>query len=82
MELGGISGNNYTGFGGKVLESLAMSEEDETVYAYDVTGKVHVARVNKGLSSGAKIAYACIAAAIPLAIAAVGIIVKIKRRYL
>ena len=82
MELGGISGNNYTGFGGKVLLDSSMGAEDATVYAYDATGKVYIARVNKGLSNGAKITYACIAAAIPLAIAVVGVVIKIKRKYL
>lgn len=82
MELGGISNNNYTGFGGKVIADTSISAEDTTVYAYDATGKVFVSRVNQGLSDTAKIVYTCIAAAIPLAIAVVGVVIKIKRKYL
>ena len=82
MSLGGVSANNYTGFGGKPLIDLQMDEDSRDVYKYYENGKTEVVRTVYGLSTGMKVFYTVLVCIVPLAIATVGIIVCIKRKYL
>ncbi len=81
MSLGGVSANNYTGFGGKPLVQVSMTEENRDVYRHLEDGKTELIRTVYGLHSNMKIVYTVIIAVIPLACAAVGIVVCIKRKY-
>lgn len=80
--LGGLSLNNYTGFGGKPLVSEVIGESEKEVFSYDETGKAHTVKINYGLSTAMKVVYTCIVAVIPLSVAVVGIVVCLKRKFL
>jgi len=86
MDLGALSGNSASG-GGKLITSMEMTTEDKTLYSNkykdgDPSKGLIVIKENHGISKTAVIIYTVIAAAIPLAIAIVGIIVCAKRKYL
>lgn len=86
MDLGALSGNSASG-GGKLITSTAMSTEDKTLYSNkykdgDSSKGLIVIKENHGITNTAIIIYTAVAAAIPLAIAIVGIIVCAKRKYL
>ena len=81
--LGGTSANNGDSFLGKYLVDTDLKSETENVYEWDAEQKRYVVvDVIYGLSENAKIAYACVIAALPLAIAVTGIVICIKRKYL
>ena len=84
MDLGAISFNSASG-GGKYIIPTEMSEEDATIYSNKVdadTGRRIVIKNNHGISTSNKVFYTCIVSIAPVAIAIVGIIVAIRRRYL
>ncbi len=86
MDLGALSGNSASG-GGKLITSTAMSAEDTTLYSNkykdgDPGKGLIVIKENHGITNKAIIIYTAVAAAIPLALAIVGIIVCAKRKYL
>ena len=86
MDLGALSGNSASG-GGKLITSTAMSTDDTTLYSNkykdgDPSKGLIVIKQNHGITNTAIIIYASIAAAIPLTIAIVGIVVCAKRKYL
>ncbi len=82
MELGGTSLNNYTGFGGKVLLNTDMSDKEVEISGYDETGHYELLRVNHALTTPIIITFSIIVALLPIAVAVVGIVIKIKRKYL
>lgn len=82
MKLGGISANNYKYFAGKVLVSTEMTETDDKVLVWNEDGTSYIGRINHALMPKAKIAYTIAIAIPPLAIAIVGVIVCIKRKFL
>ena len=82
MSLGGVSVNNYTGFGGKPLVQLKMQDTSRDVYKYHEDGRTEVVRTVYGLGGGMKIFYTVVVCLIPVAIAALGIIVCVKRKFL
>ncbi len=86
MDLGALSGNSASG-GGKLIISTEMSTEDKTLYSNkykdgDFRKGLIVIKENHGITNTAIIVYTIVVAAIPLAIAIVGIIVCAKRKYL
>ena len=86
MDLGG-NALNSSASGGKRTITMQMSEFDHTLYSNrfvdDNPKKGHVIiKDNKGISTAEKIVITSVIMAIPLAIGIVGIVVKIKRRYL
>lgn len=86
MDLGALSGNSASG-GGKLITSTSMSTQDTTLYSNkykdgDPAKGLIVIKENHGITNTAIIVYTVVAAAIPLAIAVVGIIVCAKRKYL
>ena len=82
MELGGVSANNYKGFGGKVIVPTEMSTEESKVVEYTDDGRPHVVKINAGLAPYMQIVFTVIIALIPITIAVVGIVVCAKRKYL
>ena len=78
LEIGGTSLNSSS-FGGKQLVSTTMSEDGSNVYSPD--GK-ELIRHNYGLSKAAIAVYSVIVFAIPLTVAVLGVIVRIKRKFL
>lgn len=82
MSLGGVSANNYTGFGGKPLVQVQMDEQSRDVYKYLEDGRTEVVRTVYGLSEGMKIVYTVIVCIIPLSVAVAGIVICVKRRFL
>lgn len=77
-ELGGSSFNSPT-IGGKQLVSTAMSEVDTEIWSADAK---HIIGINKGLTGGAVTAISIFVYAVPAAIAVLGIIVCLKRKFL
>ena len=78
IELGGLSMNS-TSFGGKQTLSTELSSSPSKIYSWDAT---EVIKYNKGLSGTAIIIYTLIVMAVPVATAALGIVVFIKRKFL
>lgn len=78
IDLGGVS-QNSTSFGGKQLASTALSELNVTVYSADAKT---VKKVNRGISAAEKVTYSVIAFSLPVAALAVGIVIRIKRKFL
>ena len=76
LELGGTSFNSEN-FGGKPLLDVTMSETP--VFDYNEDGKDEM--VIAGLSSSKRTTYTVVITLVPVAVAVVGIIVKLKRRY-
>ncbi len=86
MDLGALSLNSASG-GGKYIIDMSMSENDNKIVSNkyednDKTKPLLVIKENHGLSSTAKTVYTTIVFAVPAAIAAVGIYVCLKRRFL
>lgn len=86
MDLGGLSLNSASS-GGKRLISMTMSADDVTVFSNKYKdndpnkGRI-IIKENHGISTTEITVYTIIAAAIPLAVAVVGIVVCAKRKYL
>ncbi len=78
IELGGLSLNSPS-FGGKQSLSTELSESPTKIYTWD--GK-NVVKYNKGLDMTAMIIYTVIVMAVPVAVATLGIVVFIKRKFL
>ena len=78
IELGGLSLNSPS-FGGKQTLSTALSNTPSKVYSWD--GK-SVIKYNKGISTAAVVIFTVIVMAVPVAIATLGIVVFIKRKFL
>ena len=78
IELGGLSMNS-TSFGGKQTLSTELSSSPSKIYSWDAT---EVIKYNKGLSGTAIIIYTLIVMAVPVATAALGMVVFIKRKFL
>ena len=78
IELGGLSFNSPS-FGGKQTLSTELSNTPSKVYSWD--GK-SIIKHNKGLSMTAIVIFTVIVMAVPVAIAAFGIVVFIKRKFL
>ena len=84
MDLGALSFNSASG-GGKYIIPTTMSEDDVTIYsnkASETDGRRIIVKRNHGISVTNKVFFTCVIAAVPVGIAAVGIVVAIKRRYL
>jgi hypothetical protein len=78
IELGGMSYNSPS-FGGKQTASTELSNSPTKVYSWDAK---EVVKYNKGLTSGAIIAYTVIVMAVPVAVLTLGIVMFIKRKFL
>ena len=78
ISLGGIS-ENSTSYGGKMLRSEALSEQQTDVFSSDYT---EIIKVNYGISKTEITIYAIITAIAPIAALAVGIVVRVKRKFL
>lgn len=78
LELGGTSVNSSS-YGGKQLVSTELSTEDTNIYSPDAS---KIIKVNKGIGTGAKVAYSIIVASVPVAILAVGVVVCVKRKFM
>lgn len=84
LNLGGSSINSSS-IGGKLIIPMNMTELGETVYSnkLDENGiNYEVIKDNNGISKSDKVVYTCFIFAVPLAVAVVGIVVSVKRRYL
>ncbi len=77
-ELGGTSLNSPS-FGGKILVSTALSETDYKIYSSDA---MSVIGEKSGISGTAITLFSILIYAVPVALAAVGIIVCLKRKHL
>lgn len=81
--LGGLSMNNDDNtFGGKMLLDTSIREADEYITDFNEDGNPIVVDVEHGMTTGAVITFTCIILAIPVAIAVLGIIICLKRRFL
>lgn len=78
IELGGISQNSPS-YGGKLLISSDMTYTGEGIYDKDPSEPI---KQNKGISVPEIVLFSIIIFLIPTVIAAVGIYVRVKRRYL
>ena len=84
LNLGGSSVNSSS-IGGKLIIPMNMTELGETITSnkLDEDG-IHneIIKENNGISQTEKVVYTCFIFAVPVAVAVVGIVVAIKRRYL
>ena len=78
ISLGGIS-QNSSSYGGKMLRSEAMSELSSEVYSADF---MEVVKVNRGISVAEIAVYTVISMIAPVAALIVGIVVRVKRKFL
>ena len=78
IELGGLSYNSPS-FGGKQTASTTLSDISNNVYSWDAK---EIIKVNKGLSKTAIVIYTVVVMSVPVAVAAFGIAVAIKRKFL
>ena len=78
ISLGGIS-QNSSSYGGKMLRSEALSEVKSEVYSSDFKD---VIKVNLGISDAEIAVFTVITVIAPIAALAVGIVVRIKRKFL
>ena len=78
IELGGLSYNSPS-FGGKQTSSTELSSSPTKVYSWDAS---EVVKYNRGLGSGAIAAFTIVVMAVPVAIAAIGIVTFIRRKFL
>jgi hypothetical protein len=78
MDLGGLSANSSS-YGGKQLQSTALSTEQSYVYSGD--GK-KILETNRGIDTAFIAVFATVVFLIPAGIAIAGVAVRIKRRYL
>ena len=84
LNLGGSSFNSSS-IGGKLIIPMHMSEIDETITSNKLDDKgmaYETIKENHGISKTEKIVYTSFIFAIPAALAVLGIIVSVKRRYL
>ena len=84
LNLGGSSVNS-TSIGGKLIIPMNMSELGETITSNKLAenGMTHeIIKENHGIDSTDKIVYTCFIFAVPTALAILGIVVSVKRRYL
>jgi hypothetical protein len=80
--LGGVSVNNYVNFAGKVLVSTDITTKQETILEWHEDGTSEAIKTNYALEAPMKIVYTVIIALVPLAVAVVGIVVRVRRRFL
>ena len=59
-----------------------MSAEEVEVNGYDETGHLNLIRVNHALTTPIIVIFTIIIAFLPIAVAVVGVIVRVKRKYL
>jgi hypothetical protein len=84
LNLGGTSINSSS-VGGKLIIPMNMTELGETINSNRLEENgvsYEVIKENHGISNTDKIVYACFIFAVPVALAAVGIVIAVKRRYL
>ena len=86
MDLGGLSLNSASG-GGKKIITMKMSEDDVTVYSNkyidgDSEKGMEIIKFNHGITTTAIVIYSVFIFAIPVGLAILGIVIRIKRRYL
>lgn len=80
--LGGESPNSESQ-GGKMIIPMTMSATDKTLYSNKYVGNGYlVIKQNHAITLGAIIGYSIFIFAVPLALAVVGIVVSVKRRYM
>ena len=81
--LGGLSLNNSDDtFGGKMLADASIRETDEYVKGVNDNGDIVVVETKHGLPAAMLVVIIVAVTIIPLAVAIVGIVVCLKRRYL
>ena len=78
ISLGGLSLNSSS-YGGKMLVNEGLSENDVDVFSNDAS---EVIKVNYGISASEIVIYGVISFIAPIAALAVGIAVRIKRKFL
>ena len=78
IELGGLSYNSPS-FGGKQTASTELSSSPVKVYSWDAK---EVVKINKGLGNTAITIYTIIVMAVPVTVAAFGIAMFIRRKFL
>ena len=78
MELGGSSLNSPS-YGGKIIMSTSLTATGEDIYDKDPSTPI---KHNYGITNPEIVVYSIFIFLVPVAIAAVGIVVKIKRKYL
>lgn len=87
MDLGGLSGNSSS-TGGKMLVNSTISTVDEDIYSNKFVDKSNsglgyqLIKHNYGITNAEIIVYSVIIMAVPVAIAALGVVVFIKRKNL
>ncbi len=82
--LGGMNANNDDdSFLGKMLVDTQLYEKDQTAYKFDERTETQVLVTTiYAFKTWAKVVYTVIIAAVPLAIAVIGIVACVKRKYL
>ena len=78
IDLGGTS-QNSSSYGGKMLISEKMTTLGESIYYKDASTPI---KQNYGLATSEIVVYSVFIFILPVALAVVGIVVKIKRKYL
>ena len=78
IDLGGTS-QNSSSYGGKMLISEKMTSLGESIYYKDASTPI---KHNYGLATSEIVVYSVFIFLLPVALAVVGIVVKIKRKYL
>ena len=78
IDLGGTS-QNSSSYGGKMIISEKMTALGEAIYYKDASTPI---KKNYGLATSEIVVYSVFIFLLPVAVATVGIIVKIKRKYL
>lgn len=78
IDLGGISQNSPS-FGGKMLVSSEMTTLGQSIYHKDPSKPI---KYNYGLAVSEIVVYTVVIALVPVALLTIGIIVKVKRKYL
>lgn len=84
LNLGGSSVNSSS-LGGKLIIPMNMTELGETITSNKLGEngiRNEIIKENNGISKTEKVAYTCFIFAVPVAVAVVGIVIAIKRRYL
>ena len=77
-DLGGPS-LNATSYGGKQIHHSVLSDEIQYIYSADAK---HLIETNYAINNEVKIFIIVFASALPFAVAVIGIVTKIKRRFL
>ena len=81
--LGGLSLNNSDDtFGGKMLDDASIREKDEYVKGVNANGDIVVVETKHGMTSAMLAVIIVTVSVIPLAVAVVGVVVCLKRKYL